>query len=88
LPRIKQATNEVSDDLPIGHKKSTLMVLSLVARAELSKNRYALKYRPWFVAHVEFFNSKKEAIKRERFLKSGQGRKWIKTNLFGGRLSA
>jgi len=85
---MKQASNEARGDLPIGHKKSTLMVLSLVARAELSKNRYALKYRSWFVAHVEFFNSKKEAIKRERFLKSGQGRKWIKTNLFGGRLSA
>ena len=30
--------------------------------------------RPWRVVHSEVFPSKSEALRRERFLKSGQGR--------------
>jgi putative endonuclease len=38
---------------------------------------YTIKYRPWKVVYVEFCNSKKEAIAREKFLKSGLGRQWV-----------
>ncbi|WP_248878282.1 hypothetical protein [Epilithonimonas zeae] len=38
-----------------------------------------MKFRPWNVIHVEFFNEKKDAMKREKFLKSGQGRLFIKS---------
>ncbi len=41
------------------------------------KGDYTSKYRPWKVVHVEFFGSKKEAMKREQQLKSAQGRKFI-----------
>ena len=44
---------------------------------ELATKGYTLKYRPWKVVHVEFFITKKEALIRERFLKSGAGRAWI-----------
>ncbi|MWB95188.1 GIY-YIG nuclease family protein [Flavobacterium sp. GA093] len=44
----------------------------------LETKGYTLKYRPWKVIHVEFFNSKSEAIKREKYLKTGIGREFIK----------
>ncbi len=30
-------------------------------------------YRPWIVIHVDFFESKEEAKKREKYYKSGRG---------------
>ena len=30
-------------------------------------------YRPWIVVHVEFFVTKEEALKREKYYKSGRG---------------
>ena len=30
-------------------------------------------YRPWIVVHVEFFDTKEEALKRETYYKSGRG---------------
>jgi putative endonuclease len=36
---------------------------------------------PWDIAHAEEFASRKEAMARERFLKSGQGREWLKSKL-------
>jgi putative endonuclease len=39
---------------------------------------YTLKFRPWKVIHVEFFPSKAEAMKREKYLKTGIGRDFIK----------
>ena len=44
----------------------------------LATKGYTVKYRPWRVIHVEVFTSKSQAIKREVFLKTGAGRKWIK----------
>lgn len=45
---------------------------------QLSTKGYTLKFRPWKVIHVEFFNFKNEAIQREKYLKSGIGREFIK----------
>ncbi len=45
---------------------------------ELGTKGHTLKFRPWKVIHVEFFNSKSEAMKREKFLKTGVGREFIK----------
>ena len=39
---------------------------------------YTLKFRPWKVIHIEFFNSKSKAMKREKYLKTGIGREFIK----------
>jgi len=46
---------------------------------ELGTKGYTINFRPWSVIHVEFFNEKKDAIKREKFLKTGQGRLFIKS---------
>ncbi|WP_281232053.1 GIY-YIG nuclease family protein [Flavobacterium gelatinilyticum] len=44
----------------------------------LATKGYTAKYRPWEVVYVEFFNSKNEAIKREKYFKTGTGREFIK----------
>jgi putative endonuclease len=38
---------------------------------------------PWELVHQEEFASRVEAMARERFLKSGQGREWLKRILPG-----
>ncbi len=43
----------------------------------LSKKGYTIRYRPWVVVYVEFYNSKTDALKKEKWLKSGVGRKFI-----------
>ena len=43
----------------------------------LGTKGYTLKFRPWMVIHVEFFSSKSEAMKREKYLKTGIGREFI-----------
>ena len=44
---------------------------------ELGKKGFTLKFRPWAVAYTETFETKSEAMKRERELKSAQGRKFV-----------
>jgi putative endonuclease len=44
----------------------------------LSKKGYTIKFRPWKVIHVEFFTTKPEALNREKYLKTGKGREFIK----------
>ena len=42
---------------------------------------YTKRYRgPWTLIHKEEFSTRSEAMKRERELKSGKGREWIKKN--------
>ena len=48
---------------------------------QFSKKGFTVRYRPWKVIHVEFFEKKPEAMKREKYLKSGKGRNWIKNHL-------
>lgn len=44
----------------------------------LSKKGYTIKFMPWQVIYVEFFTTKSEALKKEKLLKSGKGREFIK----------
>jgi putative endonuclease len=34
---------------------------------------YTRKFRPWIVVHIEFFDKKADAMKREKYFKSGLG---------------
>ena len=47
-----------------------------------NKSGYTVKHRPWIVLYTEIYLSKKEAITREKYLKSGAGRDFIKKNVF------
>ena len=57
------------------------MTSSLISRFkshnELGTKGWTIKFRPWKVVHVEFYETKKEALIREKHLKSGVGREWV-----------
>ena len=40
---------------------------------------FTLRYRPWVLIHTESFEDNSDAVRRERFYKSGQGREIVKT---------
>jgi putative endonuclease len=41
------------------------------------KTPFTLRGIPWILIHQEAFKTRSEALKREKFLKSGIGRKWL-----------
>ncbi len=45
------------------------------------KKGFTLRYRPWTLIHTEAFATKAEAMAREKFFKSGQGRTALKAIL-------
>jgi putative endonuclease len=57
----------------------------LKSHNHLGKKGYTTKYRPWRVAMKEEYSSKSQALNREKFLKSGRGRKlvWNKISSLG-----
>ncbi len=48
----------------------------------LSTKGWTVRYRPWEVVYTHFFSKKSEALEYEKFLKSGQGRRWLDTHIF------
>ncbi len=46
-----------------------------------STKGFTLRYRPWKVVYVEFFRSKNEALAREKELKTGKGRDWVRNHV-------
>ncbi len=44
---------------------------------ELAHKGYTVKFRPWTIAFFETFETRQQALKREKFLKSGIGREYI-----------
>lgn len=43
----------------------------------LGKSRYTSGRRPWQLIYKEEYSTRGEAMEREKFLKSGQGRKYL-----------
>jgi type I restriction enzyme M protein len=43
------------------------------------------KHKPVYIVHHEFFSSQEDAVKREKDLKTGFGRKWLKLEIEAGR---
>jgi len=48
---------------------------------QLATKGYTIKFRPRKVIHVEFFELKRDAMKREKELKSSRGRDFIRTKI-------
>jgi len=44
---------------------------------KLATKGYTVRYRPWEILFTEDFESKSEAMKREKQLKSGKGREFV-----------
>ncbi len=56
-------------------------VLERLREHNNGSNKWTRANHPFRIAYWEEFPSRTEAIKREHFLKSGQGRKWLDLNL-------
>jgi len=48
---------------------------------ELATKGFTTKYRPWEIIYTEAYNSKTDALKREKQLKQGQAREWIRKTI-------
>ena len=53
----------------------------LKSHNQLATKGWTVKFRPWKLIHYESFQTKQQALKREKQLKGGQGRNWIRTTL-------
>ncbi len=51
----------------------------LLSHNVLATKGFTIKYRPWKIIYTKIFDSKKEAMEYELWLKSGIGRNFIKT---------
>ena len=60
---------------------TTNLILRFKSHNTLGKKGFTTRYRPWSVIYVEFYLTKSEAIAREKFLKTGKGREWMKTHI-------
>ena len=68
------------------HKKTYTGYTSNLLHRFYSHNIYSntdwtRSYRPWVLVYCEVYETKKEAANREKELKSGKGRDWIKENI-------
>ncbi|SDA90516.1 putative endonuclease [Algoriphagus alkaliphilus] len=70
---------------PSSGKTYTGMTSDLITRFQFHNSKstkgFTIRFRPWTVIHVEFFDQKMQALKREKDLKSGKGRDWIKKQI-------
>ena len=48
---------------------------------ELGKKGWTVAFRPWQIIHTEVFENKADAMKREKELKGGKGREWVRKTL-------
>ncbi|HEX2631049.1 MAG TPA: GIY-YIG nuclease family protein [Chitinophagaceae bacterium] len=44
---------------------------------EIGTKGWTIRYRPWQIIHTEIFETKSDAMKREKQLKTGSGREWV-----------
>jgi len=56
---------------------STSNVVKRITEHNNGKCRYTSGRKPWGLIYQEEYKTRSEAMKREKFLKSGQGRKWL-----------
>ena len=59
---------------------TSYLIFRFHAHNSLATIGWTIRYRPWRVVYVEFFHEKSEAIKHEKFLKTGKGREFFKDN--------
>jgi putative endonuclease len=53
----------------------------LLSHNFLASKGWTKKFRPWILVHQESFETKKEAMTRERQLKFPKGREWIRKEI-------
>jgi len=74
--------SETTGKIYIGHTSNLERRLREHNDTVLGKGRYTRKQKgPWPLIYSEEMKSRSEAMKREKSLKSGQGRQWIHRNI-------
>lgn len=68
--------SETYDKIYVGY--SSNIEERLKSHNELATKGWTVKYRPWQLFYTEVFDTKAEAMKREKQLKSAKGREFIK----------
>ena len=63
------------DKIYIGY--SSIIEERLRSHNALGTKGWTLKYRPWVLVHTESFETKREALRREKQLKPSRGREWV-----------
>ena len=53
----------------------------LLSHNEFATKGWTIRYRPWVLVHHEAYPTKKQALGREKELKSAKGRQWIRKNI-------
>lgn len=53
----------------------------LLSHNELGKKGWTIPFRPWILVHSEEYDTKSEAMSREKSLKGAKGREWILNEL-------
>ena len=71
--------SDISDKIYIGYTAD--LINRFHSHNELATKGFTIKFRPWKVVYVEFHESKEEAMKREKELKSSRGRNFIRTEV-------
>ena len=74
--------SETTSKIYIGHTSDLERRLREHNDRKVGKRRYTRKQQgPWHFIHFEEMDSRSEAMRREKFLKSGKGREWIYKNI-------
>jgi putative endonuclease len=71
--------SEKYDKIYIGYTSN--LQQRLISHNELATKGWTIKFRPWKIIYKEEFETKSEAMKREKQLKSYQGRTFIRNLL-------
>jgi putative endonuclease len=67
------------DEIYVGYTSN--LQQRLLSHNELATKGWTIKFRPWKIIYKEKFETKSEAMKREKQLKSYQGRTFIRNLL-------
>jgi putative endonuclease len=71
--------SEKFDKIYIGYTSN--LVERLKSHNELATKGWTMRFRPWKVIYQEPFETKREAMKKEKQLKGGQGREHIRREM-------
>jgi putative endonuclease len=69
----------------IYYKGSTDNLIKRIVSHNSGLVNYTSKYLPWILVHYEIFETRAEAMKREKFFKTGKGRALIKELIAQGK---
>ncbi len=69
------------DKIYIGYTSD--LISRFLSHNRLGHKGWTIKYRPWQVIYCEFYTEKLAAMNREKQLKGGKAREWIRERIKG-----